>query len=186
MSLLTVLCQLPFLRGRAEISCDGQRPYTHRCLGFHGIFEPLFWCRSESSEFTRNAICPAGAPKLHTAGSLHTLLFSKFEFHPTAVPTQIALLLRAGSGGSLSRSLPHTRTRTHTMNIDIPDLLRALGVDERADDTGGKVVQGECETVRANTHRRLHFVRLTSLLFSGNLGLSTQRVTNSVREASLL
>ncbi|CAN0130180.1 unnamed protein product [Pylaiella littoralis] len=33
------------------------------------------------------------------------------------------------------------------MNIDIPDLLRALEVDERLDETGGKVVQGECETI---------------------------------------
>lgn len=35
------------------------------------------------------------------------------------------------------------------MNIDIPDLLRALEVDERVDDSGGRVVQGECETVRS-------------------------------------
>lgn len=35
------------------------------------------------------------------------------------------------------------------MNIDIPDLLRVLKVDERVDETGGKVVQGECETVSA-------------------------------------
>eukprot|EP00752_Nemacystus_decipiens_P009854 g8791.t1 len=33
------------------------------------------------------------------------------------------------------------------MNIDIPDLLRALGVDERESEKGGKVVQGECETI---------------------------------------
>ncbi len=34
------------------------------------------------------------------------------------------------------------------MNIDVADILRALEVDERVDETGGRVVQGECETVR--------------------------------------
>lgn len=40
------------------------------------------------------------------------------------------------------------------MNIDIPDLLRALDVDERVDGSGGNTVQGECETVRERESER--------------------------------
>lgn len=54
-------------------------------------------------------------------------------------------------------SFPHQ----HTMNIDVPDILRALGVDERASDTGGKVVQGECETVRARKDKRVFLSALS-------------------------
>ncbi|CAM9526485.1 unnamed protein product [Ectocarpus sp. 6 AP-2014] len=57
------------------------------------------------------------------------------------------------------------------MNIDIPDLLRALDVDERVDGSGGNTVQGECETIFRLSEKKVPPGRLKKEFLRGYVAI---------------